>query len=266
MTDLFKALSAPFPADRVSWRVGSTNGDKTRGMALAYIDARDVMARLDEVCGPSGWERRHPHVSGTTTCEIAIWIEGRGWVVKCDGAGDTQVEAEKGSLSDSFKRAAVNWGVGRYLYDLVSPWVELEQRGRTSVIKDSEHGKLRNLLDNYGRDLKPTPPAPTQRARKSSAQAKRDGDDAKIKNEIATCTEAGIRDWRENFDSYTATVPVSWLDSIHNMLDLREEELKGAAKVADETDELDAAFRGTMAGSGASGVAGRGGQRQGAAA
>lgn len=142
--DMFEALAAPFPAEKVSWRVGSVNREKTKAMALAYIDARDVMERLDAVCGPSGWERRHPHVERTTTCEIALWIEGRGWVVKADGAGDTQVEAEKGSLSDSFKRAAVNWGVGRYLYDLKSPWVEIDEYKK---IKSSETMKLRDVLE-----------------------------------------------------------------------------------------------------------------------
>jgi hypothetical protein len=47
MTDMYDALSAPFAADEIDWRIGSTNGDKTKGMALAYIDARAVMDRLD---------------------------------------------------------------------------------------------------------------------------------------------------------------------------------------------------------------------------
>lgn len=149
--DLFARLAAPFRPEQVSWRVGAMNRDKTKAMALAYIDARDVMARFDEVCGPAGWERKHPHVDKTTTCEIGVWVEGRGWVVKADGAGDTAVEAEKGSLSDSFKRAAVNWGVGRYLYDLPSPWVELDDRKQ---IKPEEMRKLEGLL----RGRAPPPP------------------------------------------------------------------------------------------------------------
>ena len=63
-SDDFRRLTAPFDPARVSWRVGSTNKDKTRGMALAYIDARDVMDRLDDVCGPEGWQRRYPHAEG----------------------------------------------------------------------------------------------------------------------------------------------------------------------------------------------------------
>lgn len=159
MTDIFERLAAPFPPEAVSWRVGSTTGDKKKGMALAFIDARDVMARFDEVCGPDGWERRHPHVTGTTTCEIAVWVEGRGWVVKCDGSGDTDYEAEKGSLSTAFKRAAVNWGVGRYLYDLASPWVEIDPMGKSFKIKDSERGKLMAILTGKREPQRAAPPS-----------------------------------------------------------------------------------------------------------
>lgn len=143
---MLEELRAPFPADRVSWRVGSTNGDKTRGLALAYIDARDVQDRLDQVCGAENWQNSFPHANGKTVCRISIRINGE-WIGKEDGAGDTDVEAEKGALSDAFKRAAVKWGIGRYLYDLDSPWVELEPAGRSFRIKESEHAKLRALLD-----------------------------------------------------------------------------------------------------------------------
>lgn len=145
MTPDFKALAAPFAPDRVSWRVGSTNKEKTKGMALGFIDARDVMDRLDAVCGPAGWQCRYSHAEGKTVCDIAIKC-GDEWVWKADGAGDTDFEAEKGALSDSFKRGAVRWGIGRYLYDLPSPWVEIEPMGAKShKIKDHERTKLARI-------------------------------------------------------------------------------------------------------------------------
>ena len=204
---MFEQLAAPFPADRVSWRVGSVSKDKTKAMALAYIDARDVMERLDAVCGPENWERRHPHVDKTTTCEIAIWIDGRGWVVKADGAGDTAVEAEKGSLSDSFKRAAVNWGVGRYLYDLASPWVEIDEYKR---IKSSELPKLRALLSKdqaKGDAVKPAvakgaevpkPPTLAERANRLEAamRAQKDADSLRKAYALASglCADLDLKD------------------------------------------------------------------------
>ena len=165
MTD-FKALAAPFDPSAISWRVGSTNkraeerrtsdpkAKPTKGMALAYLDARAVMDRLDDVCGPAGWQCKYSHAGGKTVCDIGIWIRGRfdfqdpghvreDWVWKADGAGDSDIEAEKGALSDAFKRAAVRWGIGRYLYDLESPWVQLDEWGH---IKDSEFVKLKAVL------------------------------------------------------------------------------------------------------------------------
>ncbi len=142
----FKALAAPFAPDDISWRVGSTTKDKTKGMALAYLDARAVMDRLDAVCSPGGWQCRYSHAGQKTVCDIGILLGD--WVWKADGAGDSDIEAEKGALSDAFKRAAVRWGIGRYLYRLDSPWVELEvtPEGRVRGIKKSEFAKLNALL------------------------------------------------------------------------------------------------------------------------
>ena len=140
----FEALAAPFAADRVSWRIGQvrTTDSGPRAKALAYIDARDVMERLDEVCGPAGWQRAYPHANGKTVCAIGLKL-GDEWVWKADGAGDSDIEAEKGALSDAFKRAAVSWGVGRYLYSIPSPWVAVENK----QIAQGEYAKLEALLE-----------------------------------------------------------------------------------------------------------------------
>ena len=140
----FDALSAPFPPQDVDWRLGKTVADKGCGLALAYIDARAAMDRLDAVCGPGGWQNKYSHAQGTVVCEIGIKI-GDEWVWKADGAGATQVEAEKGSLSDAFKRSAVRWGIGRYLYDLKNTWVQIEPQGRSFKIKEDQWEKLRRV-------------------------------------------------------------------------------------------------------------------------
>ncbi|MFY8105630.1 MAG: Rad52/Rad22 family DNA repair protein [Elstera sp.] len=153
----FKALAAPFDPDAVSWRIGSMKKDKTAGMALAYIDARVVMDRLDDVCGPGGWQCRYSHTATKTVCDIAIKC-GEEWLWKADGAGDSDIEAEKGALSDAFKRAAVRWGIGRYLYELPSPWVEVDEWKR---IKQAEYKKLEQILRQHTRAiLDPAPKAP----------------------------------------------------------------------------------------------------------
>jgi hypothetical protein len=153
----FSKLNAPFEPRKISWRVGSTTADKKRGMALAYIDARDVMERLDEVCGPAGWQCQYPHADGKkTVCSIGIKV-GEEWIWKADGAGDSDVEAEKGALSDAFKRAAVRWGVGRYLYDVDTPWVELVPAGRSFAIADKEYDRLARILGGAKPQPKPEP-------------------------------------------------------------------------------------------------------------
>lgn len=119
------ALAAEFPPHVVSWRCQTISRDGNKGLALAYIDARDVMRRLDEVCTPAGWQDRYEVHGSKTLCYLSLRI-GDVWITKADGAGDTDVEAEKGSLSDAFKRAAVKWGIGRYLYDVPAPWVPCE--------------------------------------------------------------------------------------------------------------------------------------------
>lgn len=145
MTINLEALRAPFRPDEVSWRVGPTNRDKTNGIALAYVDARVVQDRLDDVCGLAGWQCRYSQAAEKTVCEIGIRV-GDDWLWRADGAGDSDMEATKGALSDAFKRAAVRWGVGRYLYDIDSPWVEIEKKGNSYVIKDSEKSKLVRVL------------------------------------------------------------------------------------------------------------------------
>lgn len=121
------ALSVEFPRDAVSWRAQNMAHDGTRALALAYIDARDVMDRLDTVCGAANWQDRYEVHGAKTICYLSIRINGE-WITKADGAGDSDVEAEKGAISDALKRAAVKWGVGRYLYALKTPWVPCESK------------------------------------------------------------------------------------------------------------------------------------------
>lgn len=178
--EIMQALAAPFPPDFISWRVGSVTQDGTKGMALAYIDARDAMNRLDEVLGPN-WQCRYMELSGgKTICEIGLKIDGE-WVWRADGAGDTNHEAEKGALSDSFKRAAVKWGVGRYLYDLKSPWVKVKKLGKTAVIDQEEMQRLEAVAREAFKRLAGKPaPAPTRPQQEPAPEAPQEPAGAKV--------------------------------------------------------------------------------------
>lgn len=222
-SDLFEGLAAPFPPDAISWRVGSTNQEKTKGLALAYLDARDVMDRLDQVCGPAGWQCRYSHVGGVTVCEIGIRSAPDEWLWKADGAGATDVEAEKGALSDAFKRAAVRWGIGRYLYSLASPWVELTPAGRSYKIKDSEYGKLRALLGGV--------------APKPKAQSRGEYDSL-VKEIAAVRTSAELISWGNDEKGRIDALPSDWKTSLREEFTAKLADLKVEEQSIRESEEL----------------------------
>lgn len=94
--------------------------------------------------------------------------------------------------------------------------------------------------------------------RKRAAQAKRDGDDTRFKEAIDVLDLEGVAGWFENFDELTAHLPLSWLDSVRDRLELRREELM--APPVEAAAEMDEDFR-QVVGPGESRVAGRGGER-----
>jgi len=161
------ALLRPFPAKDVQWRIGSTSEAKQRGLVLAYLDARAVQRRLDEVFGWDGWTAEYRTMNGKgVLCRLSVRVDG-GWVHKEDGADTTDIEATKGGISDAFKRvAASGFGIGRYLYDLPSQWVEIEKRGRSWVIARNAIPALPAWAlppDDTGKEPRRATPAPRTR-------------------------------------------------------------------------------------------------------
>lgn len=118
-------FTVPFPTEAIEWRIQSSGFKKDGtpwGKVLAYVTNRAIMERLDAVCGPDKWinEFRPLHTNGIL-CGISLLIDGE-WITKWDGAELTDIEPVKGGLSNAMKRAAVQWGIGRYLYDLGDSW------------------------------------------------------------------------------------------------------------------------------------------------
>lgn len=148
--DYMKRLREPFAFKDVEWKIQVTTQDKTRGMAVAYIDSRAIQNRLDEVVGAFNWKNIFaPWQNNAQICGLSIYDSERGdWVTKYDGAENTDIEPIKGGLSDSFKRAACVWAIGRYLYELGGIWVEIEQRGKSSMIKENQYAKLEAEYNN----------------------------------------------------------------------------------------------------------------------
>lgn len=130
-------LARPFAPEDLEWRIQVTTKDKTSGLAIPYVTNRAIQDRLDEVVGPENWYNDYKpwHGNGkkdAQICGISIYFEGKGFITKWDGAEDSDIEPIKGGLSDSMKRAAVQWGIGRVLYKMTKPlWVKIEQKGNS---------------------------------------------------------------------------------------------------------------------------------------
>ena len=108
-SEIYHALSRPWPKGEVKERKGPG------GKMLSYVDARQVQNRLDEVVGTENWQTHFSEVCGNYCCTLSLKIDGE-WIAKSDGAGETSIEGDKGGFSDAFKRAAVSFGIARYLY------------------------------------------------------------------------------------------------------------------------------------------------------
>lgn len=218
--EIFDMLSAPFPTESISWRVGSTTKDKKKGKALAYIDARDVMDRLDFTVGFDCWECNYVQLGHTTICNLGLKIGGV-LVWKADGAGGTDYEAEKGALSDAFKRAAVKWGVGRYLYSLDGPWVALTDRQQIAdrLPLDRIHDRAIKGLAIIGGK------------RKSIALARHDKDFEKFSEEINKCSDLkALEKWWDMRAPDRSIMPKGWEKNITDEWETRRNQLIDDAK------------------------------------
>ena len=130
-------LLAPFKPSEIEWRVGATNTDKTKGIALPYLTNSAIQNRLDEVFGIDGWQNEFREWKGIhQICGLSCKINNV-WITKWDGAQDTNMEPVKGGLSDSMKRAARMWGIGRYLTNIPNKWYKIKQQGRSYVLAET---------------------------------------------------------------------------------------------------------------------------------
>lgn len=144
---IVEKLKAPFHPRDVKSRKGYGAG---KSKLLHYIDARNVMDRLDEAVGVGNWSNSFYFDGARTICKLTVFD-----VTKEDGAGDTNIEGEKGGLSDSLKRSAVMFGIGRYLYEGKDPKIVYEEyTGKKVNIKPkggSQNFSAKELLDTLGK-------------------------------------------------------------------------------------------------------------------
>jgi len=147
-------LNDPLHISKIDFRVQSINKGGYATI-LAYKDARVDMERLDEVYGPEGWQRKHEFKEGRLYCSVGIYSEKIGqWVWKEDIGTESNADSEKGQASDSFKRACVNFGIGREIYGY--PIISIKLEASTSSKPEYGEWYLQNnkAKNGYGLKLK----------------------------------------------------------------------------------------------------------------
>lgn len=155
INEIVAKLRQPTP---FQWRVQSRNKDKTKAFCSAYIDARQVMDVLDEHC-LFGWESAFKEVDGFIFAGIGIATEGGTtlWRWDCGARVENNEkdqmyeQAGKSAASDAFKRAAVQWGIGRFLYDLDMVTVSCDQYGNPVDEKGERIWDLTKHINTKGK-------------------------------------------------------------------------------------------------------------------
>lgn len=165
-----KALADFFPSSSLGWLAVSVSRDKDLALALPYIDARDVMDRLDSVLGPLNWQDSYDLLSdGLVRCRLSIRVGGE-WITKEDAGGSNVQDNEdnkkavdkakmlKSAFSDAMKRAAVHFGIGRYLYRFPDQWVDYDKQYKrfkkvpnipVQFMLESERSKAKSMNDRF---------------------------------------------------------------------------------------------------------------------
>lgn len=137
MKGLCEKLKEKFDEKDLEFRVGAMNNEKTMGLALAYVQARAIQNRLDEVVGFENWKVSYREIQGGFLCTLSIRINDE-WISKEDGAGITDYQSIKGGISNAFKRVASSgFGIGRYLYNARDSWYAIKPQGKGFVFAET---------------------------------------------------------------------------------------------------------------------------------
>ena len=174
-----KRLAAPFPAKDIGWRVLLKTRDESKCLVFPYLDARDVMGRLDDVMGIGGWYAEFsPWGPANVLCKLSLILPNMYTVTKQD-IGDVsdqpkEGDKQKAAVSDALKRAAVHVGIGRYLYSLPDMWVAYDkQYKRSASLPQLPSWALPEGDSTGGKSSTPSPAQPNGQPQQQPAQQRR---------------------------------------------------------------------------------------------
>ena len=142
--EVLKKLAEPFGMDKIKFKIQTKPSEKGNALVVAYIDARDVMDRLDEVVAGDWSDEYRPATIGGVQCNLTVM-----GVTRCDVGTSGDNEPEKAAYSDAFKRAAVKFGIGRFLYTLPKMWARVVPAGKSHRLADGEEENLRRKVASF---------------------------------------------------------------------------------------------------------------------
>lgn len=124
-----------FPEGDLKWKPIGLSSDRSKARVAPFLSNRAIMDRLDSVLGPENWRNEYQEgPAGGVLCGLSVRVLRDGapaeWITKWDGAENTDIQPVKGGLSAAMRRAAVHWGIGRYIYDLPTIWASVDKDGR----------------------------------------------------------------------------------------------------------------------------------------
>jgi len=153
MNEILQELRKPFHPSHVTWKPGSVNKDQTKALALAYADLRAYQNRLDEVCGID-WSVTYTPWGDRIVCHLTIQGITRSSTGEPDSQSERSEIAGTTAEAQAFKRACAMFGLGRYLYQLPSVWVEYE--GSSRHFTDRAKARLEGIIvQHYRRTMEP---------------------------------------------------------------------------------------------------------------
>jgi len=164
-------LSSSFPENKIEWRIQQSGikNDRIWCIIIPYIDSRAVQQRLDDVVGHGNWQTDYIFKDHGVLCKLSIFIDGM-WVTKVDGSPETAVEGFKGGISKALVRAAVHWGIGRYLYDTPTTFGLIVDKNTEGAFK----GQFKDKKTNKNHYFHFVPPATPKAKTKPKAPAKKE--------------------------------------------------------------------------------------------
>lgn len=131
MNEILRDLSKPFHPARITWRPGALTENKEKALALAYADLRAYQDRLDDLCGLD-WSVSYTPWGERIICHLTISGITRSSTGEADSEAERSEIAGTATEAQAFKRACAMFGLGRYLYNLPTLWVDY----------DAEHGRF----------------------------------------------------------------------------------------------------------------------------